>query len=101
SPVVHGLSAHPASTLAGMRQLHADPVGGMVSPALGGDGTGAHRATPQPREPARGQTQNVEVRQKATRASPPTSLNENLCRDSGYHLTNGIGVRREIGESQG
>ena len=37
--------------------------------------------------------QDVEVRQETSRASRPTDAYENLCSVSGYHLTNGIGLK--------
>ena len=52
-------------------------------------------ATPQPSQPPRGQTQDVQVRQETSGTSTPNALEENLCRDCGYYLTNGIGVRPE------
>src|SRR6266849_4883226 len=62
----------------------------MVSHAAGGAGAGAYRAAPQPGQPARHQTQDVEVAQKTPRTSSWTALEENLCGNSGYNLTNGI-----------
>src|SRR5271165_1314263 len=62
----------------------------MVSPVVGGVGTGADRATPQSCQPARGQTQDVEVRQETSRTPWSTAPEENLCPDSAYYLTNGI-----------
>ena len=50
-------------------------------------------ATPQPSQPPRGQTQDVQVRQETSGTSTPNALEENLCRDCGYYLTNGIGLK--------
>ena len=68
--------------------------GPMVSTAAGGDGPRAGRAAPQPSQPACSQTQDVQVRQETPGTSAPTALEENLCRDCSYYLTNGIGAKQ-------
>ncbi len=76
-----------------VRQHHSARSEPMVSTAAGGDGTRAPRATPQPSQPPRGQTQDVQVRQETSGTSTPNALEENLCRDCGYYLTNGIALK--------
>src|SRR5262249_58988954 len=79
-----------AGAAAGVRQRDPGAAGAVVPAAAGRDGAGAHRAAPQPGQPARRQAQDVEVREEAPGASRPTTLEETLCRDSGYYLTSGI-----------
>src|SRR5262249_49790725 len=96
--------ADPGRAVAGVRHFDTPGFGTMVSPALGGDGPGTYRAAPQPRQPARGQTKDVQVEEETPRTSQPTAFEENLCGDGSYHLTSGIalspGGRRRAASSK-
>jgi hypothetical protein len=59
--------------------VDAAAFGCVLSTPAGRDGAGTHRAAAQPSESAGGQTEDVEVCQKAPHASPPTTSEENLC----------------------
>ena len=68
-------------------------VRGVVSRRALGDARGADRPAPQPDQPAGDQAEDVEMEEETTRASTPSALEENLCRDSGYASLNGIAFK--------
>src|SRR5437870_6751930 len=90
SVVLHGLPAYPALPAARERGVGGSDAAAVVRRVAVGDERGTHRATPQSHQPAGGQTQDVQVPQETSRASPRSASDENLCRVSGYDSLNGI-----------
>src|SRR5262249_12383628 len=100
SAVVRGLPADPAVSLAGVPGSGVDFVRGVVPGPAGGGASGADRRcrAAQPDQPARGQGEDVELQEETPRASPRTTLEEDLCRISSYALLNGIGTRPDASQ---
>src|SRR5450759_4338774 len=82
--VIHWLFPDPEMPPAGMRRQDARNARGVVSRVALGDATGADRPAPQSDQSACDQAKDVEMEEETSRASPPSTLEENLSRDSGY-----------------
>lgn len=85
--VVHRLPTHPALPIARMRHGAGHRSGVLVPSAPDGVASGTNRATTQPNQPSRCQTQDVQIRQETARTSRNAAAHQNLCGISSYHLT--------------